>query len=298
MMSDCLTTNQWLANDTQLVSANGQYAAYLQSDANLVLCHAVDGGADLGRPYWSAFANASGLVCGPHQGAPYYAIMQDDGNFVLYNGKNPENSGPPFWASHTNQSKGQFTAIMQDDGNFVVYKGTPAALGSPVWASDTWWAPLQVAGGNTMTTLQWMANGDSLVSYDGVFSACLQDDGDLALFEYGRQYWSAFNNAANLLSGQRHGPPFFAIVHSNGNFALYNGDPGKRSGPYWATGPTRASGQFSLVMYQTGNLVLYDETPGVTDLEKGRSNPIWASNTPIAASHVGGPGYKTGKPGV
>jgi hypothetical protein len=261
MMSDCLTTNQWLANDTQLVSANGQYAAYLQSDANLVLCHAVDGGADLGRPYWSAFANASGLVCGPHQGAPYYAIMQDDGNFVLY-------------------------------------KGTPAALGSPVWASDTWWAPLQIAGGNTMTTLQWMANGDSLVSYDGVFSACLQDDGDLALFEYGRQYWSAFNNAANLLSGQRHGPPFFAIVHSNGNFALYNGDPGKRSGPYWATGPTRASGQFSLVMYQTGNLVLYDETPGVTDLEKGRSNPIWASNTPIAASHVGGPGYKTGKPGV
>jgi hypothetical protein len=281
------------------VSPNARYAAYLQSDANLVLCHAANGRADLSRPYWSAFANASGLIRGPRQGAPYYARMQDDGNFVLYNGKNPENSGPPFWASHTNQSKGRFTEVVQDDGNFVVYKGTPGAYESPLWASNTVWVGLQVTGGDQMTNDHWMANGDSLVSYDGVFSACLQDDGDLALFENGRHYWSAFNDAANLLSGQRHGPPFFAIVHSNGNFALYNGDPDKRSGPYWATGPTRASGQFSLVMDQTGNLVLYDETPGVTELEKGRSNPIWISTTPIAASHVEGPRYgKTGNPPV
>src|SRR5437016_1964871 len=101
MMSDCLTTNQWLANDTQLVSANGLYAAYLQSDANLVLCHAIDGGADLSRPYWSAFANASGLARGPRQGAPYYARMQDDGNFVLYNGRDQGSSGSPYWATNT-----------------------------------------------------------------------------------------------------------------------------------------------------------------------------------------------------
>jgi hypothetical protein len=134
----------------------------------------------------------------------------------------------------------------------------------------------------------------------------LQDDGDLALFENGWQYWSAFNNAANLLSGQRHGPPFVAIVHSNGNFALYNGDPDKRSGPYWATGPNRASGQFRLEMSQTGNLLLYDETPEwvthtgppeVTELE-GRRLPIWASNTVMVPSHVGVPGFKTGNPTV
>jgi hypothetical protein len=52
-MSDRLTANQSMANDTPLVCADGRYAAYLQSDANLVLCHTTNGAPDLSRPYWS-----------------------------------------------------------------------------------------------------------------------------------------------------------------------------------------------------------------------------------------------------
>ncbi|MDQ6743059.1 MAG: hypothetical protein M3Z97_09160, partial [Candidatus Dormibacteraeota bacterium] len=63
-MSDSLTTNQWMSNDAPLVSADGRYAAYLQSDANLVLCHATNRVPDLSRPYWSTFADAAGQVRG------------------------------------------------------------------------------------------------------------------------------------------------------------------------------------------------------------------------------------------
>jgi C1A family cysteine protease len=65
----------------------------------------------------------------------YFAIMQGDGNFVLYHGSDPSNQGPPFWASNT-YGQGQCFAIMQSDGNFVLYKGSdPAHQGAFVWNS-------------------------------------------------------------------------------------------------------------------------------------------------------------------
>jgi hypothetical protein len=42
-MSDRLTTDQWMATDAPLISADGRYAAYLQDDANLVLCYTAKG---------------------------------------------------------------------------------------------------------------------------------------------------------------------------------------------------------------------------------------------------------------
>jgi hypothetical protein len=132
-MSDRLATSQWMSTDAPLISANGLYAAYLQDDANLVLCYTTNGAADLTRPYWSVFANAAGQVGGPRIGPPYFAVMQADGNFVLYNGPDPGSQGPPYWATGTNRAQGQFTAIMQDDANFVLNDGS----GQPIWASNT-----------------------------------------------------------------------------------------------------------------------------------------------------------------
>jgi hypothetical protein len=77
--------------------------------------------------------------------------MQSDGNFVLYDGRDPGNSGPPYWATNTSRSQGQFTAVMQTDGNFVVYPGLPGSFGPPIWASNTFTghgAGLVIASGN------------------------------------------------------------------------------------------------------------------------------------------------------
>lgn len=106
-----------------LISADGRWAAYLQDDANLVLCYAANGAADLSRPYWSAFSDAASAVGSPRTG-PHFAAMQSDGNLVLYNGPDPANHGPEYWATNTPRNQAQFTAIMQNDAPIRCGRGT------------------------------------------------------------------------------------------------------------------------------------------------------------------------------
>jgi len=54
----------------------------------------------------------------------YQLAMQTDGNFVLYEGSTP------LWSSNTAGTGSASYAIMQDDGNLVVYTSTPAAVWS------------------------------------------------------------------------------------------------------------------------------------------------------------------------
>src|SRR5262245_18628556 len=93
-----LITNQFLRNTDWLLSRDGRYALVLPDDGNLVLCHASNGSPDVAHPYWSAYAS------GGQHGLPhgrYFAIMQGDGNFVLYNGASPAAQGAPYWATNT-----------------------------------------------------------------------------------------------------------------------------------------------------------------------------------------------------
>ncbi len=61
--------------------------------------------------------------------APRRLVMQTDGNLVLYDKNNS-----PQWNSRTNgRGKGPFKAIMQDDGNLVIYQ----ANGKHTWATGT-----------------------------------------------------------------------------------------------------------------------------------------------------------------
>ncbi len=67
-----------------------------------------------------------------------FAIMQSDGNFVLYHGSGPANQGPAYWASNTVLGPGQYFATMQSDGNFVLYHGSdPAHQGAAYWVTNT-----------------------------------------------------------------------------------------------------------------------------------------------------------------
>jgi hypothetical protein len=65
-----------------------------------------------------------------------WLTMQHDGNLVVYDA-----AGQPLWASNTRGSGG-VRAIMQTDGNFVVYKSyTSMAPSQAVWASGTYGNP-------------------------------------------------------------------------------------------------------------------------------------------------------------
>lgn len=80
----------------------------------------------------------------------FVAVMQDDGNFVLYYATTTSPPNPdfsrPYWSCGANAVKnysgvahgGQYIAMMQSDGNFVLYNGSdPAHLGTPYWATNT-----------------------------------------------------------------------------------------------------------------------------------------------------------------
>ena len=66
----------------------------------------------------------------------YVALMQDDGNFVLYHVSSSGSFTNPYWSTGTG-GIGQGYAIMQNDGNFVLFHGTPSNPGAFYWATDT-----------------------------------------------------------------------------------------------------------------------------------------------------------------
>ncbi|MFF7995695.1 hypothetical protein ACFZDG_38720 [Kitasatospora xanthocidica] len=63
------------------------------------------------------------------------AIMQDDGNFVVYQPSRATGQITAVMASYT-VGRG-YKAVMQSDGNFVVYD----VNGQPIWSTDTWGHP-------------------------------------------------------------------------------------------------------------------------------------------------------------
>lgn len=62
--------------------------------------------------YWAATADAVGHVVGQRTGGPYFAVMQGEGNFVLY-------------------TAGNYVAVMNGNGTLSV----GAAGSAPFWAN-------------------------------------------------------------------------------------------------------------------------------------------------------------------
>lgn len=83
----------------------------------------------------STLGNGQTLYAGEYlsSGNDYYAVMQYDGNFVLYSTMNwvPDNA---VWSTHTDgDGTPNHKIVMQDDGNLVIYD----TYGRPTWASRT-----------------------------------------------------------------------------------------------------------------------------------------------------------------
>ena len=77
----------------------------------------------------------------------YYALLQQDGNFVVY-----DNNDKPLWASNTTGKNSQ-TVIMQSDGNFCIY---------PITSNSVWCTMTNGKGGKFVS----MDNDGVLRMYD------------------------------------------------------------------------------------------------------------------------------------
>lgn len=116
-MPSHLLSDQKLNIGDALVSDNGHYALVLQGDGNLVLYR------DNHLPaLWASGTDGQTATL---------AVMQSDGNFVLY-GVSGRVAGGAIWASGTD-GKGGISITLQNDGNLVIYRSD----GGAVWATNT-----------------------------------------------------------------------------------------------------------------------------------------------------------------
>ena len=99
-----------LFKDDFLLSPSGQYQCILQQDGNLVIYDLRNNH----NPIWASQTYGK---------AVNVAVMQGDGNFVIYG------YPKPIWATNT-YGHGPAFLQMQDDGNLVVYQ-----INAPEWAS-------------------------------------------------------------------------------------------------------------------------------------------------------------------
>jgi hypothetical protein len=144
-MANQLTANQQLNVNDHLDPPNGTTRLIMQGDGNLVLYRQDDGVALWSTGTWNTPAN--------------HAIMQTDGNFVVYDA-----TGKAYWATGTWTDPGSYV-VLQDDGNFVLYGPNGGAL----WATNTVenWDPMTADTGDQNASGQagfWMHSWASLAS--------------------------------------------------------------------------------------------------------------------------------------
>jgi hypothetical protein len=103
--------NEGLGFGQRLYSCDGRFWLAMQGDGNLVLRQ---GAAAL----WSSHTNMTAAVG---------AVMQGDGNFVIYTA-----APRALWSSHTNGYSGAYLSV-QNDGNVVIR----TSRGGAIWSTQT-----------------------------------------------------------------------------------------------------------------------------------------------------------------
>jgi hypothetical protein len=201
------------------------------------------------------------------QNGHYYARLQDDGNFVVYNG-NDFTAPNAVWSSNTGGvGYGPFKLVMQNDGNLCIYEGN----GNATWSSNTWHqgvAPYKLV----------MQDDRNLVLYDShnkaVWSSNTYTNQNSNSVAFGKSHrtdtlhndWTIYQHgffASN--NGQ-----YFARVQDDGNFVLYHGHDFQGKNAIWASNTGGVGyGPFKLVMQNDGNLCLYE----------GSGKCTWSTNT-------------------
>ena len=227
---DTLFAGDELMKGEKLKSPDLKAEVALSEDGDLVLSYQ-------GAILWKAGMAGKGGI---------RAVMQADGNFVLFNA-----AATPLWASNTNSAANAGARlVLQNDGNFVLYRNDYGAS----WATNT--------GGHgqvrsTLSGGETLSRGDSLVSPDKRSVLTMQGDGNLVLYFQGKALWS---------TNTFRQPAVQASMQADGNFVLYS----EVMRPLWSSNTygTQFAGS-QLILKNDGNLVI----------QKGTAAPFWQSNT-------------------
>jgi len=200
---------------------------------------------------------------GKGKGPGFHVTMQGDGNLVRYDGFNNHH-----WSTETN-SKGVPGAylVLQDDGNLVVYDGAAQAI----WGAGTDRAeeavlkPELKSPPSEIAPGQTIEEGKYLRSHNGYYYAVVEPDGNFVL--YASAHWHTKNALWSSKSGGKgKGPGFQIALQEDGNLVRYDG----YHNHHWSTDTNgKGSPGRRLVLQDDGNLVLYD----------GAKKALWATGT-------------------
>jgi GH25 family lysozyme M1 (1,4-beta-N-acetylmuramidase) len=210
-----------LSQGESVKSCDGRFELVMQTDGNLVEYLLGSGGA-----LWSTGTSGTD---------GFAAIMQGDGNFVLY-GKNSN----PLWDSHTNGHGGASLAV-QSDGNLVVYDA-----GRALWNAGTEViaAPTRPTGSGIIPAGQGLAASEGFSSPSGKYSLAMQSDGNLVLYHNGvGAIWTTATSGSE---------GYIAIMQGDGNFVLYD----RHGKALWSSGTAGHLGA-ELAIQDDGNMVVY-----------------------------------------
>ncbi|MFC6986729.1 hypothetical protein [Streptomyces cirratus] len=242
--SEDLRPGQRLESGASLVPTPGKPELVMQPDGNLVVYAVANGGTKL--PLWH-----SGTYGNP--GA--YALMQDDGNFVIYKKDGGPQTGGGIWntATYGNRANDYIRASIRDDGEFSVSGRSEDWY----WSTNTNQRHVRVCS----TDMSWdrgfwaesagvwlvLQQDNNLVMYrksDGkaiwgsgtygnrsALTLQMGDNGDLTLHEYGQ------SRTVRWRTGTAGHDGAYALLQDDGNFVVYkkDGGPGK-GGALWNSG--------------------------------------------------------------
>ncbi|MEU0630750.1 hypothetical protein [Streptomyces sp. NPDC005989] len=215
----------------------GAYTLLLQRDGNLVLSE------PKGAVVWETKTQGLDVQA---------AVLQDDGNFVLYS---PNGA---VWSTDTN-GKAADKLVVQADRNVVLYDkddnplwATQTNTGNPIPESEAI-SPEETFMGDTLRVGGELGIGQYLQG--GAYRLLLQRDGNLVLSEpKGVVVWETKTQGLDVK---------VAVLQDDGNFVLYA--PG---GAVWST-DTNGKAVDRLVVQADRNVVLYDKD----------GSALWASQT-------------------
>ena len=218
-------------------SPNEQYELTLQTNGNLVLYQLGANGTN--TTLWSSHTAGQAAV---------EAVMQTDGNLVVYGANNADGSWNRLWSSATNGNPGATLAV-EDDGELVI--SLPGG-GPALWAY-----------GALPTGILTLFVGDSLTSLDGRYELTLQTDGNLVV---DRLLGGNMVTATVWASGTAGKAALEAVMQADGNLVIYgaNNPSGSRN-VLWAS-HTNGNPGATLALQGNGSLVISPAAGGT---------PLW-----------------------
>jgi hypothetical protein len=230
---------EYMVQGEYIVSSNYKYYAILQDDCNFAI-YEMSGPPYSQEQIWDTGTNGFSTC---------FAAMQDDGNFVVYEGTGPSDNQGYLWGSQVTGNTGNYFLYLDDSGILSVYAGVgPTSRQKVLWSNQ----PQHLKTGG------YLKKGDYITSPTQAYFAIVQKDCNFAVYKgsgpddnQGLKWSTKTAGYATCL----------AIMQSDGKLVIYEGSgPNQKLGSLWETQAKGKSGDYVLLLNDSGILTIYRGT--------------------------------------